>query len=77
MNWFLGFVMGLLLAAGYNRIVDIQEESKRQQDAAGKVETAQIIEAYKQGSKDVLKLNPIDPRLESTCIQIWGMKQND
>ena len=77
MNWFLGFVMGLLLAAGYNRIVDIQEESKRQQDAAGKVETAQIIEAYRQGSKDVLKLNPIDPRLESTCIQIWGMKQND
>jgi hypothetical protein len=77
MNWFLGFVMGLLLAAGYNRIVDIQEESKRQQDAAGKVETQQIIEAYKAGSKDVLKLNPIDPRLESTCIQIWGMKQND
>lgn len=77
MNWFLGFVMGLLLAAGYNRIVDIQEESKRQQDAAGKVETAQIIEAYRQGSKDVLKLNPIDQRLESACIQIWGMKQND
>ena len=77
MNWFMGFVMGLLLAAGYNRIVDIQEESKRQQDAAGKVETAQIIEAYKSGAKDVLKLNPIDPRLESTCIQIWGMKQYD
>jgi len=77
MNWLLGFVMGLLLAAGYNRIVDIQEESKRQQEAAGKVETQQIIEAYKQGVKDLLRLNPIDPRLESTCIQIWGMKQND
>jgi hypothetical protein len=76
-NWLIGFVMGLLLAAGYNRIVDIQEEAKRQQEAAGKVETTQIIEAYKSGAKDVLKLNPIDPRLESTCIQIWGMKQND
>ena len=69
--------MGLLLAAGYNRIVDAQEEAKRRQEAAGKVETSQIIEAYRAGSKDVLKLNPIDPRLESTCIQIWGMKQND
>ena len=69
--------MGLLIAAGYNRIVDAQEEAKRRQEAAGKVETSQIIEAYRAGSKDVLKLNPIDPRLESTCIQIWGMKQND
>jgi len=77
MNWLIGFVMGLLLAAGYNRIVDVQEEAKRQQEAAGKVETLQIIEAYKQGSKDLLRLNPIDPRLESTCIQIWGMKQYD
>ena len=77
MNWLIGFVMGLLLAAGYNRIVDVQEEAKRQQEAAGKVETIQIIEAYKQGVKDLLRLNPIDPRLESTCIQIWGMKQND
>ena len=77
MNWLIGFVMGLLLAAGYNRIVDVQEEAKRQQEAAGKVETAQIIEAYKQGVKDLLRLNPVDPRLESTCIQIWGMKQND
>jgi hypothetical protein len=54
-----------------------QEEAKRQQEAAGKVNTAEIIEAYKQGSKDLLRLNPIDARLESTCIQIWGMKQND
>jgi hypothetical protein len=77
MNWFIGFTMGLLLAAGYNRIVDAQEEAKRRQEAAGKVETLQIIEAYRAGAKDVLKLNPIDPRLESTCIQIWGMKQND
>ena len=77
MNWFIGFTMGLLLAAGYNRIVDAQEEAKRRQEAAGKVETLQIIEAYRSGAKDVLKLNPIDPRLESTCIQIWGMKQND
>jgi hypothetical protein len=42
-----------------------------------KFKTAEIIEAYKQGAKDLLRLNPIDARLESTCVQIWGMKQND
>jgi hypothetical protein len=44
MNWFLGFVMGLLLAGGYNRIMDVHQEAKRQQEAAGKVHTAEIIE---------------------------------
>jgi hypothetical protein len=75
MNWFLGFVMGLLLAGGYNRIMDVTKKLKGNK-SAGKVNTAEIIEAYKQG-KDLLRLNPIDARLESTCIQIWGMKQND
>ena len=73
MNWLMGFVMGILLAAGYNRIVDIREEAKRESG----FKTAEIIEAYKAGSQDILKLNPVDARLESTCIQIWGMKQND
>ena len=73
MNWLLGFVMGILLAAGYNRIVDIREEAKQE----SKFKTAEIIEAYKVGSQDILKLNPVDPRLESTCVQLWGIKQND
>ena len=77
MNWFIGFTMGLILAGGYSRIMDVHQEAKRQQEAAGKVHTVEIIEAYKAGARDLLKLNPIDPRLESTCIQIWGMKQND
>ena len=67
--------MGLLVAAGYNRIIDVQQEAKQQ--AITRVGTLDVIQAYKEGAKDVLKLNPIDPRLESTCIQIWGMKQND
>jgi hypothetical protein len=28
MNWFIGFTMGVLLAAGYNRIADINAEKK-------------------------------------------------
>jgi hypothetical protein len=54
MNWLMGFVMGILLAAGYNRIVDIREEAKRESG----FKTAEIIEAYKAGSQDILKLNP-------------------
>jgi hypothetical protein len=29
MNWFIGFTMGVLLAAAYNRIADINAEKKR------------------------------------------------
>ena len=43
--------MGLLLAGGYNRIMDVHQEAKRQQEAAGKVHTAEIIEAYKAGGQ--------------------------
>jgi hypothetical protein len=36
MNWLLGFVMGVLLAAGYNRIADINAEKKRlEEDDSG------------------------------------------
>jgi hypothetical protein len=74
MNWLLGFVMGLLLAGGYNLWHGHREGGCPPE--AQKV-NAEIIQAYKQGAKDLLRLNPIDARLESTCIQIWGMKQND
>jgi hypothetical protein len=30
MNWLMGFVMGILLAAGYNRIVDIRRRPNRE-----------------------------------------------
>jgi sensor domain CHASE-containing protein len=47
MNWFLGFVMGLsVLLVAINRIMDVHQEAKRQQEAAGKVHTAEIIERY-------------------------------
>jgi hypothetical protein len=75
MNWLLGFVMGLLLALATTELWMSQEEGDCQQESAERF--ADVIEAYKQGSKDLLRLNPIDARLESTCIQIWGMKQND
>jgi hypothetical protein len=70
MNWLLGFTMGVLLCLTYGKVT---EKEIVHQSA----EVADVIQAYKQGSKDLLRLNPIDARLESTCIQIWGMKQND
>ena len=70
MSWLIGFMMGIMLAAGYQTLT----ESKPPEPVAV-VEPLEIIEAYKAGSKDVLRLNPIDPRLESTCIQLWGMRQ--
>jgi hypothetical protein len=73
MNWLMGFVMGILLAAGYNRIVDIREEAKRESG----FKTAEIIEAIQGRVTRYFEAQPDRPRLESTCIQIWGMKQND
>ena len=70
MNWLLGFVMGVLLCLIYAKVTEVEPVHH----SAG---VEDVIQAYKQGSRDVLRLNPIDPRLESTCIQIWGMKQND
>jgi len=68
MNWLLGFTMGLLSCLVYHRVEEPVHQS---------AEVADVLEAYKLGSLDVLKLNPIDPRLESTCVQLWGIKQND
>jgi hypothetical protein len=62
--------MGVLLCLIYGRVTE-------KEPVHHSTEVADVIQAYKQGSKDLLRLNPVDPRLESTCIQLWGMKQND
>jgi hypothetical protein len=69
MNWLLGFTMGLLSCLVYHRVEEPVHQS---------AEVADVIQAYTQGSKDLLAAEP-DRRssLESACIQIWGMKQND
>jgi hypothetical protein len=69
MNWIFGFVTGVLIVVGYNRIYS---EPVVMGDATNPED---IIAAYNAGAKDILKLNPIDVRLESTCVQLWGMKQ--
>jgi hypothetical protein len=69
MNWIFGFVTGVLIVVGYNRIYD---EPVVTRDVTHPEE---IIAAYNAGAKDILRLNPLDVRLESTCVQLWGMKQ--
>lgn len=71
MNWFLGFLMGILLTAGYHRI----DEHNQQQMVRPVNDPEDLISAYNRGVRDVLRLNPIDARLESACIQLWGLKQ--
>ncbi len=69
MNWIFGFVTGVLIVVGYNRIYS---EPVVVADATNPED---IIAAYNRGTKDILKLNPIDARLESTCVQLWGKNQ--
>ena len=75
MNWTLGFVMGLLIAAGYNRIVDINEEKKRLEEARIDLKVPYILDAYRSGRTDALRTNPVSFELEQTCLEIWANKQ--
>jgi hypothetical protein len=52
MNWLLGFTMGLLSCLVYHRVEEPVHQS---------AEVADVIQAYTQGSKDLLKLNPDRP----------------
>ena len=75
MNWLLGFVMGLLIAAGYNRIVDINEEKKRLEEARIDLKVPYILDAYRSGRLDALRTNPVSFELEQTCLEVWSNKQ--
>ena len=75
MNWLLGFVMGVLLAAGYNRLVDIQTEQKRLEEARIDLKVPYILDAYRSGRADALRTNPVSFELEQTCLEIWANKQ--
>ena len=75
MNWLLGFVMGLLIAAGYNRIVDINEEKKRLEEARIDLKVLYILDAYRSGRVDALRTNPVSFELEQTCLEVWSNKQ--
>jgi hypothetical protein len=75
MNWLLGFVMGVLLAAGYNRIADINAEKKRLEEDVAAFGVGEVLNAYKEGRRDALKTNPVSFELEQTCLEVWSNQQ--
>lgn len=75
MNWFIGFIMGVLLAAGYNRIADINAEKKRLEEDVAAFGVGEVLSAYKEGRRDALKTNPVSFELEQTCLEVWSNKQ--
>lgn len=75
MNWLIGFTMGVLLAAGYNRITDISEEKRRLKEEQIAFGVPEVLGAYKEGRRDALKTNPVSFELEQTCLEIWANNQ--
>ena len=75
MNWLIGFIMGVLLAAGYNRLADINAEKKRLEEAPIALGVPEVLNAYREGRRDALKTNPVSFELEQTCLEIWANKQ--
>jgi hypothetical protein len=75
MNWFIGFIMGVLIAAGYNRLADINAEKKQVEEDVAAFGVSEVLSAYKEGRRDALKTNPASFELEQTCLEIWANKQ--
>ena len=75
MNWLIGFIMGVLLAAGYNRLADINAEKRRLEEAPIAFGVPEVLNAYREGRRDALKTNPVSFELEQTCLEIWANKQ--
>lgn len=74
MNWFVGFVMGLIVAGAYARIMEHHEASK-QIEAQPDLNVESVLQAYKRGRADALSTNPISFELEEKCLQIWANRQ--
>ena len=75
MNWFIGFIMGVLLAAAYNRLADINAEKRQVEEDVAAFGVSEVLSAYKAGHADALKTNPISFELEQTCLSVWANKQ--
>jgi hypothetical protein len=76
MNWFIGFTMGVLLAAGYNRIADINAEKKRLEEDVAAFGVGEVLSAYKEGRRDALKTNPVSPLNWSRHVWKSGQTNN-
>ena len=74
MNWFVGFVMGMIVAGAYTRIMEHHEASK-QIDAQTDLNVDSVLQAYKRGRTDALSTNPVSFELEEKCLQIWANRQ--
>ena len=71
-NYWLGLVTG---AAGV-ALISIAIHKLTAEPPQVQAYVAQdVIEAYRQGSKDALKTNPPSAALEYACLEMWANKQ--
>jgi hypothetical protein len=69
-NWFVGFAMGLLVAA---RLRKAQQDPPPDVDIP--ITSNDIVEAYKAGKRDALRTNVPSMELEQACVTLWAQKQ--
>ena len=69
-KWFGGVLVGVVLTS----LIAIGI-SKMRADPTEDIIPQNIIDAYNQGLKDALRLNPVSWDLEQACLTIWANKQ--
>jgi hypothetical protein len=69
-KWFGGVLVGIVLTS----LIAIGM-SKMKGDPKQDLIPKNIIDAYNQGLKDALRLNPVSWDLEQACLTIWANKQ--
>ena len=68
-NWFVGFTMGIITVIAFNRLTDQEPKIVTQ------ITSSDVINAFKQGRKEALALNPVSMELEEACLSLWSTKQ--
>jgi len=70
-QWGLGVLVGVfattLICIGINKI--------KSQEPPSEVLPKTVIDAYNQGLKDALRLNPVSLELDQACLSLWANKQ--
>ena len=73
-HWFLGMLVGVAMTALVAIAID-KLPNKQPSEPIANLIPKDIIEAYNQGLKDALRLNPVSLELDQACLTLWANKQ--
>lgn len=73
-QWGLGVLVGVVATTLIAIAID-KLPNKQPSEPIANLIPKDIIEAYNQGLKDALRLNPVSLELDQACLTLWANKQ--